>query len=198
MIRSLGRRMGRRIAGSYAENGGSLGRLAANYPRMTSGTVAAGIGVAGVAGFAGGVNSEDVSSNAYELLTGDPNIDDYVLGRNASMRQLALPLPGSAVSGMAPVAGTLAGAGLLGGIGAAAGALATPGRRGLARAGISLATGIAGAGVGGAIGFNRSTQGYVNSTTFKDAYMGKSYNNNMPEVDGSIVLGAYNSRMGGY
>lgn len=194
MIRGLGKK----LAGNYGQNVGNLNRVASAHPRVTSGAVAAGIGLAGASGFAKGINSKDVSSNAYELLTGDPEIDDYVLGRNTSMRQLALPLPGSAVLGMAPVAGTLAGAGAGAGLGAGAGMLATQGRRGLARAGISLATGLAGAGVGGAVGFNRSTQGYVNPTTFKDAYMGKSYNNNMPVVDGSLVLGAYNSRMGGY
>jgi hypothetical protein len=158
------------------------------------------VGGAAVHGFAKGIGSQDVSSNAYEMLTGDPNIDDYVLGRNAGLRSLMLPLPGSAVNGMTQggfnnsiKAGAYTG-GALGGLvgGGLAGGFKS--RRGILAATVGAAMG---AGLGGFTGFQGYTQGYVNSTTLADGIKSKSYNNNLPYVDGSLVLGAYNTRMGG-
>ena len=168
--------------------------------KLKSPAVAALVAGAGMYGFSKGFSSQGAVDKAYESMTGDPNIDEYVLGRNASFRQLLIPFPGSAVKGMSPVRDTGIGAAVGGlGLGGVSGIIARKSGRGaLATMGISLATGIMGAGAGGYAGFSASTQGYVNPTTFRDAYKAQGYNNNMPMVDGSIVLGAYNSRMGGY
>lgn len=156
---------------------------------------------AGAYGFVKGISDRGVSANLMDLTTGDPNMEQYALGTNNGMRSLLMPLPGSAINNLsetslvAGTAGGTIGGGLLG-----AGAGAALGRKhGLKTMIMSgLAGGVIGTGVGGRIGYRATSQGYINSTTFSDSLRGRRYDNRMPVVDGSLVFGAYNSRMGGY
>lgn len=54
-----------------------------------------GLGLAGVLGFNKGLRSSKAEDAFYELATGNPNIDEEILGTNINPANLLLSLPGS-------------------------------------------------------------------------------------------------------
>lgn len=178
----------------------SLGR---RLPRgMTRGTGMTAALTAGAAGYglAKGIGSSGITDYAFEMATGDPQFDQYAFGTDVGINQLLMPVAPSIVTGNTgslinyPVRGAA-----IGGLaGAAAGFGLSRRASPRTRFGISMLSGAVGAIGGGTAGFNMASQGLVNRTTISDSLRGRRYNNTMPMVDGSLVLGAYNTRMGGY
>lgn len=164
---------------------------------------ALGIAAAGAYGFSSGLGSNSVSDNLFEFATGDPNFDEYALGQNVSARALLLPvgIPGigdlTAIDRVNNTMGATTGGAAFGaGVGALVGGLKGGSVRN--RIGWGLATGIIGGIGGGAAGFKGMSGGYINRTTVNDSLRARRYNNNMPTVSGEMVLGMYDTRMGGY
>lgn len=105
-------------------------------------------GIAGMVGFTKGLGSQDLSSGVYEMATGNPDIDEYVFGKDVGIREMMMPLPGER-------------------------------RRQTANMMMSPNT------------WSRY------SAAAKPDYDGNNYfSNTPPKVDGNIVFGAYNSRLG--
>lgn len=187
-----------------------LGKSLKRLPRGMTGTgsalTALGVGAASLYGFNSGISSKHVTDNMFELTTGDAQMDQYALGTDVGMRSMlfpSIPMPGFMPGGDIPVSpfapgyggrvktATKAG-GVLGMLGGAGAGFALGGAK------MSIAGGVVGAGLGAALGFKGSSGGLINNTTMTDTMRARRYDNRMPVVDGGLVFGAYNSRMGGY
>jgi hypothetical protein len=70
-------------------------RISAMSPRKKKVIGAATLAGIGVHGFTSGLdNNRQVSGSVYDLAFGDPNYDEYVMGRKMGVRSLIAPLPG--------------------------------------------------------------------------------------------------------
>jgi hypothetical protein len=194
--------------------GRSLKRLPRGINGVGSGLTALGVAGAGIYGFSSGIGSKHVSDNIFEMTTGDPQFDRYALGTDVGVSSMlfnTFHMPGFLPGGDVPIIPFAPGyggrvkaitqtGGIGGGlVGAGAGAFA-----GLKMSGVGgsiaggIAGGIVGAAAGAGAGFRASSGGLINSTTISDTMRARRYDNRMPVVDGGLVFGAYNSRMGGY
>jgi len=142
---------------------------------MIGRSVAGKLGLAAVAayGFSKGLDESGAVDSLFDLTTGNPNIDEDVLGTNLTARDMFLPsIPGipSRLNRMQ---------------------YGTPGMR----------SGLPGV-------MSRMSTGIVNSKTLSAGYTqanepfderedNTSFSNRMPQADGSLVFGMYNSRHGG-
>ena len=172
------------------------------------------LGAVGIHGFGQGVSSRGLGDDFYDLTLGDPQADQTIFGTNINPINLLFPITkpslmiaaGGGIGsnsgwGNAPqrALGTGVGAGVGAGLGYGVGRL-------FRRGGVGGA--IAGGIVGATMGFGASSPtgtkllaarqaGLLNSRMVGDYARGYDYyNNRMPQVDGSTVLGMYNSRFG--
>lgn len=191
--------------------GKKLANSAAHTGRMSVGTVNSSVasklfpvalGGLGIAGFSSGFDSSAAKDNFYEFTTGNPDFDEYALGTDFGIRRTLMPMPWDVINTGVSHASTAVPAATVGGgaVGGLAGFAAGNGLR--RRMAFALLGGFGGAAAGGTLGFKATTQGVVNPTTISDYNRygrdGRRYQNNLPIVNGNMVFGQYNSRMGGY
>ena len=69
-----------------------------NSVLSTRGVVGGLVTASAVVGLAQGLGSQNISDAAYELTTGNPNIDQEVFGRDVSIRSLFAPMPGGTMN----------------------------------------------------------------------------------------------------
>jgi hypothetical protein len=118
---------------------------------------------ASVHGITKGIGSQDISSSAYELLTGDPQIDDYTFGTNAGISDMLFPSPLPS-----PTKAFWHGA--------------TGARSGLPRMIAGIQSGFLNR--GSFNNYNKGNTGYGAGSLAPNYY-----GNQLPQVDGSIVFG---------
>lgn len=184
---------------------------------------AMGVGLAGMAtyGFAKGFAENDLSDPFYQITLGDPKADEQIFGTEVSPFSLINPLGGVAtvtgqnfLSKTTNFGATFGTTGpIFSGLGAAAGMSAgsylSRGGRLRTRAAATIGMGAVGAGLGLASAFGGSptmtrlrtanNMGLMNDRMFAAARseaMEQKYSNQMPQVDGSLTFGLYNSRQG--
>lgn len=194
------KRMAESVAGVGVRSTNTVNRV--GNSRLGSPLAKAAIGGAAITGLSSGFGNTPATDSFYELTTGSPDFDQYALGTDFGMQDLLLPTPLNVTRrGIGNTTNAMSAGYKIGGVaGAGAGLYAGKGVRGRLTFGLMGAFGGAAAGAGA--GFAGTTQGTVNTTTIGDYNRygrgDRRYQNNLPIVDGSMVFGQYNSRMGGY